>query len=48
MTDIYLEVSGKMGKGGLRKYDGALCTKYFINRSDSKYMQRDATNTLKK
>ena len=26
------------GNRGLRKYDGALCTKYFINRSDSKYM----------
>ena len=26
------------GSRGLRKYDGALCTKYFINRSDSKYM----------
>ena len=26
------------GNRGLRNYDGALCTKYFINRSDSKYM----------
>ena len=26
------------GNRGLRKYDGALCTKYFINKSDSKYM----------
>ena len=26
------------GNRGLRNYEGALCTKYFINRSDSKYM----------
>ena len=26
------------GNRGLRKYESALCTKYFINRSDSKYM----------
>lgn len=26
------------GNRGLRKYEGTLCTKYFINKSDSKYM----------
>lgn len=38
MFDKWDRAQYMAGNRGLRKYDGALCTKYFINRSDSKYM----------